>query len=92
MPGPIESLAQQHNVVTIDYDRLTAGGTASYCVSYDNAKFGEYQGTALTQCTQVTCKTTVIVMGTTSGMTSQPRRSSCNLAAFDLRLPRWRPG
>jgi len=25
----IEALAQQHNVVTIDYDRLTAGGTAS---------------------------------------------------------------
>ena len=29
----IEDLAQQHNVVTIDYDRLTAGGSASYYVS-----------------------------------------------------------
>jgi D-xylose transport system substrate-binding protein len=49
----IEALAQQHNVVTIDYDRLTAGGTASYYVSYDNVKVGEDQGTALTQCAQV---------------------------------------
>jgi D-xylose transport system substrate-binding protein len=49
----IEALAQQHNVVTIDYDRLTAGGTASYYVSYNNVKVGEDQGTALTQCSQV---------------------------------------
>lgn len=49
----IEALARQHNVVTIDYDRLTAGGTASYYVSYDNVKVGQDQGTALTQCPQV---------------------------------------
>jgi len=55
----IEALAQQHNVVTIDYDRLTAGGSASYYVSYDNVKVGEDQGTALTQCPQVTGKSTV---------------------------------
>jgi D-xylose transport system substrate-binding protein len=55
----IEALAQQHNVVTIDYDRLTAGGTASYYVSYDNVKVGEDQGTALTQCAQVKGKATV---------------------------------
>jgi D-xylose transport system substrate-binding protein len=55
----IEALAQQHNVVTIDYDRLTAGGTASYYVSYDNVKVGEDQGTALTQCPQVAGKSTV---------------------------------
>ena len=55
----IEALAQQHNVVTIDYDRLTAGGTASYYVSYDNVKVGEDQGTALTQCSQVKGKSTV---------------------------------
>jgi D-xylose transport system substrate-binding protein len=55
----IEALAQQHNVVTIDYDRLTAGGTASYYVSYDNVKVGEDQGTALTQCSSVAGKTTV---------------------------------
>jgi D-xylose transport system substrate-binding protein len=55
----IEALAQQHNVVTIDYDRLTDGGTASYYVSYDNVKVGEDQGTALTQCPQVKGKSTV---------------------------------
>jgi D-xylose transport system substrate-binding protein len=55
----IEALAQQHNVVTIDYDRLTAGGTASYYVSYDNVKVGEDQGTALTQCSPVKGASTV---------------------------------
>jgi D-xylose transport system substrate-binding protein len=55
----IEDLAQQHNVVTIDYDRLTTGGSASYYVSYDNVKVGEDQGTALTQCPQVQGKSTV---------------------------------
>jgi D-xylose transport system substrate-binding protein len=49
----IQDLAKQHNVVTIDYDRLTSGGTASYYVSFDNVKVGEDQGTALTQCDQV---------------------------------------
>jgi ABC-type xylose transport system substrate-binding protein len=55
----IEALAQQHNVVTIDHDRLTAGGSASYYVSYDNVKVGEDQGTALTQCPQVKGKSAV---------------------------------
>jgi D-xylose transport system substrate-binding protein len=55
----IQSLAQQHNVVTIDYDRLTSGGSASYYVSYDNVKVGDDQGTALTQCSQVKGKSAV---------------------------------
>jgi len=55
----IEALAQQHNVVTIDYDRLTAGGTASYYVSYDNVKVGADQGTALTEAAQVKGKSSV---------------------------------
>ncbi len=55
----IEALAQQHNVVTIDYDRLTTGGTASYYVSYDNVKVGQDQGTALTQAPQVKGKSSV---------------------------------
>jgi D-xylose transport system substrate-binding protein len=55
----IEALAQQHNVVTIDYDRLTDGGTASYYVSYNNVVVGQDQGTALTQCSQVKGKTAV---------------------------------
>jgi D-xylose transport system substrate-binding protein len=55
----IQSLAQQHNVVTIDYDRLTSGGSAAYYVSYDNVKVGADQGTALTQCPQVKGKSAV---------------------------------
>jgi D-xylose transport system substrate-binding protein len=55
----IESLAKQHNVVTIDYDRLTPGGSASYYVSYNNVQVGVDQGRALTQCPQVTGKRSV---------------------------------
>jgi D-xylose transport system substrate-binding protein len=55
----IESLAQQHNVVTIDYDRLTPGDTAAYYVSYDNVQVGQDQGTALTRCGQVKGRSTV---------------------------------
>jgi D-xylose transport system substrate-binding protein len=55
----IQDLAKQHNVVTIDYDRLTSGGSAAYYVSYDNVKVGEDQGTALTQCPQVAGKSAV---------------------------------
>jgi D-xylose transport system substrate-binding protein len=55
----IQDLAKSHGVVTIDYDRLTAGGSASYYVSFDNTKVGSEQGTALTQCDQVKGKTAV---------------------------------
>ena len=55
----IESLAKQHNVVTIDYDRLTAGGSASYYVSYNNVQVGVDQGTALLACPQVKGKSAV---------------------------------
>jgi D-xylose transport system substrate-binding protein len=55
----IQDLAKSHGVVTIDYDRLTAGGSASYYVSFDNTKVGSEQGTALTQCDQVKGKPSV---------------------------------
>ena len=55
----IQNLAKQHNVVTIDYDRLTSGGSAAYYVSFDNVKVGVDQGTALTQCDQVKGKSAV---------------------------------
>lgn len=55
----IEDLATQHNVVSIDYDRLTSGASASYYVSFDNVVVGKDQGTALTQCSQVTGKSAV---------------------------------
>jgi len=56
----IEDLAAQHNVVSIDYDRLTSGSSNNaYYVSFDNEKVGEDQGTALTQCPQVQGKAAV---------------------------------
>jgi D-xylose transport system substrate-binding protein len=37
-------------VATIDYDRLTLGGSADYYVSYDNAQVGKLQGEGLQKC------------------------------------------
>jgi D-xylose transport system substrate-binding protein len=55
----IEAQAQSKGVVTIDYDRLTLGGTAQYYVSFDNVAVGKAQGTALTKCPQVQGKSDV---------------------------------
>ncbi|MEY9926458.1 D-xylose transport system substrate-binding protein [Catenulispora sp. GP43] len=55
----IEAQAQAKGVVTIDYDRLTLGGSAQYYVSFDNVAVGKAQGTALTKCSQVQGKTAV---------------------------------
>ena len=55
----IEAQAQAKGVVTIDYDRLTLGGTAQYYVSFDNVAVGKAQGTALTKCAQVQGKSAV---------------------------------
>jgi D-xylose transport system substrate-binding protein len=46
----IESLAKQHGVAVIDYDRLTLGGTRSYYVSFDNVKVGTVMGQGLVSC------------------------------------------
>ena len=42
--------AHAQGVKTIDYDRLTLGGSADYYVSFDNAKVGELQGQGLAKC------------------------------------------
>jgi D-xylose transport system substrate-binding protein len=55
----IEAQAAAKGVVTIDYDRLTLGGSASYYVSFDNVAVGKLQGQALTKCSQVAGKTAV---------------------------------
>jgi len=55
----IQKLAADHGVVTIDYDRLTSGGSAAYYVSFDNTEVGKQQGTALTKCPQVQGKSAV---------------------------------
>jgi D-xylose transport system substrate-binding protein len=46
----IESKAKKAGVATIDYDRLTLGGSADYYVSFDNVKVGELQGEGLAKC------------------------------------------
>jgi len=42
--------AKSQGVATIDYDRLTLGGSASYYVSFDNTKVGTLQGEGLAKC------------------------------------------
>jgi D-xylose transport system substrate-binding protein len=42
--------AKAQGVPTIDYDRLTLGGSASYYVSFDNVEVGRLQGTGLIKC------------------------------------------
>jgi D-xylose transport system substrate-binding protein len=42
--------ATQAGIVSIDYDRLTPGGGASYYVSFDNVKVGELMGQGLQKC------------------------------------------
>src|SRR5688572_16589901 len=42
--------AKAQGVATIDYDRLTLGGSAEYYVSFDNEAVGKLQGTGLAKC------------------------------------------
>lgn len=46
----IEAKAKAAGVKTIDYDRLTLGGSADYYVSFDNNKVGQLQGEGLVKC------------------------------------------
>ncbi|WBB79231.1 substrate-binding domain-containing protein [Micromonospora sp. WMMD882] len=42
--------AKSQGVATIDYDRLTLGGSAEYYVSFDNEVVGKLQGEGLSKC------------------------------------------
>jgi len=42
--------AKSQGVLTIDYDRLTLGGSAQYYVSFDNEAVGKLQGEGLVRC------------------------------------------
>jgi D-xylose transport system substrate-binding protein len=46
----IQEQAASQGVATIDYDRLTLGGSAEYYVSFDNTEVGRLQGQGLAQC------------------------------------------
>ncbi|NYF55226.1 sugar ABC transporter substrate-binding protein [Micromonospora purpureochromogenes] len=42
--------ARSQGIATIDYDRLTLGGSAQYYVSFDNEAVGKLQGQGLAKC------------------------------------------
>ncbi len=46
----IQEKAASQGVATIDYDRLTLGGSAEYYVSFDNTVVGQLQGQGLADC------------------------------------------
>ena len=46
----IETLAKQHGVKVIDYDRLTLGGSRSYYVSFNNVQVGKLIGQGEVSC------------------------------------------
>ena len=46
----IQQKAATQGVKTIDYDRLTLGGSADVYISFDNTKVGELQGQGLVDC------------------------------------------
>ena len=62
----IEKKAAAQGVQTIDYDRLTLGGSADYYVSYDNKKVGELLGQGLAKCLGSGDKNIVYVNGSPS--------------------------
>jgi len=46
----VQDKAASQGVPTIDYDRLTVGGSASYYVSFDNEAVGKLQGEGIKEC------------------------------------------
>ncbi len=54
--------AQTAGIKTIDYDRLTLGGGASYYVSFDNVEVGKLMGTGLQKCLDDAKKTTANIV------------------------------
>jgi D-xylose transport system substrate-binding protein len=46
----VEKKAQAAGIPTIDYDRLTLGGTADYYVSFNNVKVGQLQAQGMVDC------------------------------------------
>jgi D-xylose transport system substrate-binding protein len=48
----IEKYAAQHGATSIDYDRLTLGGTRDYYVSFNNVEVGKLIGNGMVSCVQ----------------------------------------
>lgn len=58
----IEEKAKNQGIATIDYDRLTLAGSASYYVSYDNEKVGQLMGDGLQNCLGKDKKSNVVFL------------------------------
>lgn len=58
----IEQKAKKQGVATIDYDRLTLGGSADYYVSFDNTKVGQLQGEGLQTCLGADTKANIVYL------------------------------
>lgn len=59
----IEAKAAKAGVKTLDYDRLTLGGSAAAYVSFDNTKVGELQGQGLADCMGAGAKNIIYLDG-----------------------------
>ncbi|MGS0684861.1 sugar ABC transporter substrate-binding protein [Nakamurella sp. GG22] len=59
----IQKKAKAQGVQTIDYDRLTLGGSADYYISFNNTTVGELQGKGLAECLGSGDKNIVYVNG-----------------------------
>ncbi|HET7350241.1 MAG TPA: substrate-binding domain-containing protein [Marmoricola sp.] len=58
----IQEKAKNQGVATIDYDRLTLGGSAEYYVSFDNEKVGQLQGEGLQECLGPDTKANIVFL------------------------------
>lgn len=72
----IETEAKSKGITTVDYDRLTLGGSAALYVSFDGVAVGDAQGKALVQCPQVAGKSAVTYVDVNGAPTDS------NAAAF----------
>ena len=77
----IQEKANSQGVATIDYDRLTLGGTAEYYVSFDNTVVGELQARAsrTASATRTPTSSTSTARPPTTTPRSSPRaRTACS--------------
>ena len=58
----IQEKAKQQGIATIDYDRLTLGGSAEYYVSFNNEKVGQLQGEGLQNCLGKDTKANIVYL------------------------------
>ena len=58
----IQEKAKQQGIATIDYDRLTLGGSAEYYVSFDNEQVGQLQGEGLQKCLGENTKANIVYL------------------------------